>query len=81
MEDFANLSWFYVPHGSALPIQMVAPLLGGIADGESYHIGFVEELPDCLERFGENCVHYYALEQRGKLWVYTFVLSEVRAKR
>ena len=71
--------WHYVPHGSAEPVQTVAPMIGGPADGSYTDIGAVEELPDHIEVPGKDHMHYYALERRGDLWVYVFVLSERRA--
>ena len=82
--------WHYVPHGSTEPVQTVAPMIGGPADGSFTDIGCVEELADHIEIKGEQHVHYYALEQRGYLpfgqstgvqsvWVYVFVLSERKA--
>ena len=71
-------SWHYVPHGSAEPVQTVAPMIGGPADGSYTDIGAVEELPDHIEVPGKEHVHYYALERRGDLWVFVFVLSERR---
>ena len=79
--------WHYVPHGSTEPVQTVAPMIGGPADGSYTDIGAVEELPDHIELNGGQHIHYYALEHRGccglthyaSLWVYVFVLSERRA--
>ena len=71
--------WHYVPHGSTEPVQVIAPLIGGYDDGNAVEIGAVEELPDHIEVPGKDHMHYYALERRGDLWVYVFVLSERRA--
>lgn len=71
--------WRYVPHGSSEPVQVIAPLIGGYDDGSIVEIGAVEELPDHIQVPGKEHVHYYALERRGDLWVYVFVLSERRA--
>ena len=79
--------WHYVPHGSPEPVQTVAPMINGPADGSYTEIGSVDELPDHIEFEGEQHIHYYALEHRGcyglthhaSMWVYTFVLSERRA--
>ena len=71
--------WHYVPHGSADAVQVIAPLIGGYDDGNMVDIGVVEELFDHIEVPGKEHVHYYALERRGDLWVYVFVLSERRA--
>jgi hypothetical protein len=60
-------------------VQTVAPLIGGYDDGSSVDIGSCEELSDHLEVPGKEHVHYYALERRGRTWVYVFVLSERRA--
>ena len=73
--------WHYVPHGSTEPVQVVAPLIGGYDDGNAVEIGAAEELPDHLEVPGKDHMHYYALERRGDLWVYVFVLSERRAAK
>jgi hypothetical protein len=81
--------WHYVPHGSAEPVQVIAPLIGGYDDGNAVEIGAAEELPDHLEVPGNEHMHYYALEHRGcyglthhaLLWVYVFVLSERRAAK
>lgn len=71
--------WHYVPHGSTQPVQVIAPLIGGYDDGNMVDIGVVEELFDHLEVPGKDHMHYYALERRGDLWVYVFVMSERRA--
>lgn len=71
--------WHYVPYGSTEPVQVIAPLIGGYDDGNMVAIGVVEELFDHIEVPGKEHVHYYALERRGDLWVYVFVMSERRA--
>ena len=71
--------WHYVPHGSPEPVQTVAPMINGPADGSYTDIGSVEELPDHLEVPGRDHMHYYALERRGAVWVYAFFMSERRA--
>jgi hypothetical protein len=71
--------WHYVPHGSPEPVQTVAPMIGGPADGSCTDIGAVEELPDHIEVPGNEHMHYYAIERRGHTWAYVFVMSERRA--
>ena len=58
-----------------------SPLIGGYDDGNAVEIGAAEELPDHLEVPGKDHMHYYALERRGDLWVYVFVMSERRAAK
>lgn len=70
--------WNYVPPG---PVQTVAEMIGGPADGSFTDIGSVEELPDHIEVLGTDFVHYYALTRKHRSWVFVYVASDIRSRR